>query len=123
MIAALMKYWPMALVVLNAVTAWAAWSMRQFARSEVQKIVAEATAVLQARDREISDIVHEHGERIIKAEGQITEIRSDILDLPTKADLARVEGEVKAVGREVTSTNAGVQRIEGFFLAKGVERP
>lgn len=123
MLEALAKFGPMALVLaINAVTAWAAWSMRQFAKSEVHKIVDAAVSRLTQRDEALTGDIHNHGDRILTAESQIKEIRADILDLPTKADLERVAGKVESVGREVISTHEGIRRIEGFFLAKGVER-
>lgn len=123
MLEAFAKFGPMALVLaINAVTAWAAWSMRQFAKSEVHKIVDAAVTRLTKRDDGLAADAQGHGDRILTAEGQISEIRKDILDLPTKADLERVAGKVESVGREVISTHEGIRRIEGFFLAKGVER-
>lgn len=122
MLEALAKFGPMALVLaINAVTAWAAWSMRQFAKSEVHKIVDAAVARLIQRDDGLASDVQGHGDRILTAEGQINEIRKDILDLPTKADVARIEGEVKGVSNQVSVVASGVHRLEGYFLKEGVE--
>jgi len=112
------KYWPVALFLLNLLTAWVAWSLRQLAKNEI----AVAVSKLQARDEALDSTVDGHGTRITRVEGRVDEIEKDILNLPSKADLARVEGRVDAVGREVSSVGAGVSRIENFFLAKGVER-
>lgn len=122
MLETLAKFGPMALVlIINAVTAWAAWSMRQFAKSEVHKIVDAAVSKLVQRDADITKDVQAHGDRILKNEGQIAEIRADILDLPTKADVARLEGEVKGVSNQVSVVAGGVHRLEGYFLKEGVE--
>ncbi|WP_374569672.1 DUF2730 family protein [Phenylobacterium sp.] len=58
--------------------------------------------------------------RVDKVEGRVGTLEDDISDLPTKADIARLEGELKTVGNDVRAANAGIDRIEGFFLAKGV---
>lgn len=54
-------------------------------------------------------------------EASIAEARSDIEKMPTKADLARVEGEVKATLGEATAAAAGVKRLETIFIQRGVE--
>lgn len=122
MLDALAKFGPMALVLfINAVTAWAAWSMRQFAKTEIHKIVDEAVRKLTQRDADIAKDVQTHGDRILLNEASIGEIRADIQDLPTKADVARIEGEVKGVSNQVGVAIGGIQRLEGYFLREGVE--
>lgn len=117
-----MKYWPVALFVMNLVAAWACWSLRQLAISEVRKIVDASVASLSAKDATIADEVDDHGDRILKVEGRIDTLDKVVAGLPTKADLARVEGEVRAVGVDAAATKAGVDRLEGYFLQRGVER-
>ena len=53
---------------------------------------------------------------------RVDEVEADVDGLPSKADLARVEGEVQAINREVRIANAGIERLEGYFLQRGVER-
>lgn len=123
MLEALTKLWPtLVLVALNIISTWLAWSMRQFAKNEVQRIVNEAVQALEAEDARSAASIREHGDRILIAEGQLTDIRKDIHELPTKQDLERVSGAVGAVDAKVTSAIGGITRIESFFLAKGVER-
>lgn len=120
--AEVLKYWPVALFALNLVAAWACWSLRQLARSEVRQIVDAAVAALAKTGEEIADEVDDHGDRILKVEGRIDTLDKVVAGLPTKADLARVEGEVRAVGVDAAATKAGVDRLEGYFLQRGVER-
>lgn len=116
----LIKYWPIALFVINLVTVWFCWSLRQLAQTEVRALVATAvkpviddTAVLKRR-------VEDHHDRLTLQTSLISEIRSDIEGLPSKADLVRVEGEIRTVGQAVASANAGIARIEGYFIERGI---
>ncbi|MDP1617328.1 DUF2730 family protein [Phenylobacterium sp.] len=113
----LIKYLPLALFLLNALTVWACWSLRQLAKSEI----AEAVAALRAKDEAICEDVDEHDTKITRLEGQVERIERDIENLPTKADIARLEGDVKEVGSAVRAVQSGVGRLEGYFLTRGVE--
>lgn len=123
---ALLPYWPMIStflsLLISGLAVWVCWSIRQFAKTEVERITASSETRLAAAIREQETRVDGHHDRIGEAEHSIREIRDDISNLPTKADLARVEGEIRSVGNEVGAANRGITRIEGFFLAKGVER-
>lgn len=114
----LLKYWPVALFVLNVLTAWAAWSLRQLAKEEIGKLAEK----LQAKDGELAEEIDGHDTRLTQLDGRVGHIEGEIQKLPTKADIERLEGRVNSVGTEVGTVHAGVKRIEGFFLAKGVER-
>ena len=117
-----MKFWPIAALAIQLLTVWVCWSLRQLAITEVKKLVDAAVAVLTKVDEEAEAAIDDHESRIIKVEKDIEGLRDDVAALPTKADLAEVKGEVKAVGSEVRGARAGIDRIESFFLAKGVER-
>lgn len=117
-----LNYWPIVVFVLNLGILWICWSLRQLAISEVKKLVDAAVASLSQADSEAEAAIDDHETRITRAEKDVEAIRQDIAKLPTKADLARVEGEVKSVGTQVQGARAGIERIEGYFLAKGVER-
>lgn len=114
----LLKYWPVALFALNALTAWAAWSLRQVAKDEIAKLASK----LQGEDAKLADVIDGHDTRLTQLDGRIGHVEGEIQKLPTKADIERLAGEVNKVGAEVGTVHAGVKRIEGFFLAKGVER-
>ena len=61
-------------------------------------------------------------QRVTDVEGRVQAVEIRMEDLPTREDIAELRGEVKAVGRDVAAANSGIDRIENFFLAKGVER-
>jgi len=113
----IMKFWPVILVALNGFTAWLAWSMRQVAKNQVE--AAEGRS--QARDRALDEKIDAHDTQLTKLEGRMEEVEDDISNLPTKADLARVEGEVKASGASAAAAAAGVRRLEDFFIERGVK--
>lgn len=115
---ALLKYWPVLLFPLNLLTAWAAWSLRQMTKNEI----AVAVSALQAKDTAICEDVDDHDTKINRLLDKVEEIEKDILDLPTKADIARLEGEVRGVGNQVSAAAAGVGRLEAYFLQRGVEK-
>lgn len=114
--------WPLIVTLLNLGVLWICWSLRQLAISEVKKLIDAAVASLTKADSEAEAAIDDHETRITRAEKDVEALRADIAALPTKADLARVEGEVKAILKQVERAGAGIERIEGFFLAKGVER-
>lgn len=117
-----LNYWPIVVFVLNLGILWICWSLRQLAITEVKKLVDAAVASLTRVDEQAEAAIDDHETRLTRAEKDVEAIRQDIAKLPTKADLARLEGEVKSVGTQVQGAKAGIDRIEQFFLAKGVER-
>ncbi len=119
--AAFLKFWPVIAFVAQLGMLWIAWSLRQLAKTEVTKVVSEAEGRLNAKDDHMDGRLDEHHDRIMKVEARTAELADDIGRLPTKEDMARLEGEVKAVGREAAATNAGVARLEGYFLKRGVD--
>jgi len=50
----------------------------------------------------------------IESRVQACEIRQE--ELPTKADIARVNGRLDVIGEMVTAANHGVNRIEDHFI-------
>lgn len=123
---AILKYWPMigtfVAVAANGFMLWVAWSLRQFAKTEVERIVKEAVAPLRQADVATDQALDGVESRVTRVEGAVEALRGDIGDLPTKADLARVEGEIKTVGQAVDAAANGIGRLEGYFLSKGVDR-
>ncbi|MDB5432409.1 MAG: hypothetical protein JWP35_3525 [Caulobacter sp.] len=113
----LLKYWPVLLVILNGLAAWAAWSLSQAVKGEI----AVAVAKLEKADKSLEGDVAAVETRTTRIEGRMDNVEKDILDLPTKADIARVEGQVKSVGDAVAGAADGVKRLEGYFLHRGVE--
>ena len=112
------EYWPVLVVVLQALGVWVCWSMRQMTKSDI-KLETDKLAV---EDRRLAADIDVLDTRTTKVEGRVDEHAKDILDLPTKADLARVEGEARGAYRESAAANAGIQRLEGHLIAKGMER-
>lgn len=60
--------------------------------------------------------------RVIEHEVRLDDVEGDVDNLPTKADLARVEGEVKGAHREAAAAAKGVERIEHMLMERGMER-
>jgi hypothetical protein len=103
-------YWPIAATALQGLLVWVAWSLRQVAKAEIAAV-----------DTKFTDKFDDHDVRIQGVESRMATAEGDIKELPTKEDLARIEGEVKGVGIKVSTANAGIQRIENFFLQRGVD--
>lgn len=123
---ALLKYWPIigsfVGLLFNAFIAWVCWTLRQYAKEEVTRIVAEAVKLLQLVDASAANRLDAVEDRVLTVEGRTDGIAADIAELPTKADIARLEGEIKYVGGAVEAAAGGISRIEGFFLQRGVEK-
>lgn len=117
---ALLKYWPLMTVPVNLFVLWICWSMRQFTKNEVQAIVSGATKPIIDAAETLATRVTAHHDTLTRHDGQIEEIRADIRGLPTKADLVRVEGEIRTVAEAVAAANAGISRLESYFLERGV---
>lgn len=117
---ALLKYWPLVNLPLSFFVAWICWSLRELAKAEVRTIVAQAITPVDERATKLTARVDDHHDKLTTHGSQIEEIRTDIRDLPTKTDLAHLQGEIRGVGSEVQAANAGIKRIEGYFLERGV---
>lgn len=100
-------------VIASGVAAWAAWSLRQLARAEVQKIVA-------ATEKRLQDQVDEADREIGAHRDRLTKVETRLDDFPSKADLARLEGAIGEVKAAAARTEDGISRLEGYFLSKGV---
>ncbi len=51
-------------------------------------------------------------------EQKVAAIETDLAQLPTKADLTRLEGEINKVEAIAERTERGVRRIEDFFMER-----
>jgi poly-D-alanine transfer protein DltD len=116
----LAKYQAVFLLAFNAFIAWCCWTLREVAKTEVNKAVEEAKAALTAQHTRLLEKVEVHHDTLGRHGAQIEEIRADIKDLPTKADLEQIRGEIRTVGKDAASSSAGVLRIESYFLERGV---
>ena len=124
----LIKYWPVALFVVQGAFLWLAWSVRQMLKNE---IAAEVTALkaadqailttLKADDKAMAEDVRQLDTRATKVESRLDGIEHDIQHLPTKADIARLEERVESVGNDVSGARQGIGRLESYFLSRGVE--
>lgn len=108
-----LKYWPLLAAALQVLALWVMWSMRQFAANEIRK----SEEASKARDSVLDDKIDGHNVRITALAGRVDAVEDDIGNLPTKADLARVEGEVKVVLAQVENVAAGVRRLEDYAMA------
>ena len=129
----LLKYWPLIATLVNFGTLWACWSLRQVAKTEAKALVDALRLDLTKVDEEAEAALDDHESRLTRTEKDVEAIRQDIAKLPTKTDLARLEGEVKAVGAQVVGLDKavgaqvgvldrGIGRLEGYFLQLGVEK-
>lgn len=116
----LARYQAVFLLILNVGVVWICWSLRQLAKTEVNKVVDDARAALNAQHTKLSEKVESHHDTLGRHGAHIEEIRADIRDLPTKADIERLNGEIRTVGRDVAAATAGIERIESYFLERGI---
>ena len=117
----LLEYWPIIGAAIQAAVLWFVWSMRQLAKKEVTEMVAASEARTDLVQKAQAAKVEGHERRLDRAEGQIQEIRSDIEALPTKADFATLVGEIKVANAEIRAVGAGVDRLEGYLMERGVK--
>ncbi|MBI1407312.1 MAG: DUF2730 family protein [Caulobacter sp.] len=96
---------PIACAVISALCAvFVAWRASRWRESdEAQKLIARVGAV--------------EG-RMTKAEGRLDGIDEKFDDLPTEADIARLEGEIGTVKELCRAAAAGVARIETFMMQR-----
>lgn len=113
----LIKYWPIALFIFQCGLAWVIWSLRQVHQGDL----AQTRETLRADDSRIEGEVRKLNSLHGKLEGRITAIERQVAELPTKADIARLEERVAGVGRGVENVDEAVLRLEGYFLRRGVE--
>lgn len=114
----LIEYGPFLGLAVQAVALWFMWSMRQLSTAAI----AAAEAKSKSRDEDLDNRIDHEATRITELVGRVTAAESDIRNLPTKEDLARVEGEVKVGNSKIDTANAGIDRLEGYLLQRGLER-
>ena len=108
----LMPYWPIASFALQGV-------LGIVICLAVLKMKEVAAAVAKALADPIAEAVDDLDTRVTEHNGRIGELEKDVLNLPTKEDIARVEGKVDATARDVGAVANGVGRIESIFLEAG----
>ncbi len=122
-----LAYWPVLVVAIQMLLAVLVFWVD--ARTE-RKITSSLKPVENRLQTAESDIIAARDDieelptkvDIARLEGRMDEAERAIVNLPTKADLARVEGEVKGVGNQVQNVAAGIQRLEGYHLQRGFEK-
>jgi septal ring factor EnvC (AmiA/AmiB activator) len=58
--------------------------------------------------------------RISQVESRLSVIESEVEGLPTKADIARLEEQVRSVDHNVDRAQRGIDRLESYFLQTGI---
>ena len=119
--ATFMKYWPIAALVINFLTAWFCWSLRQLAITEVKRLLEVAVAALTKTDEAAEETIDDHEGRLTRVEKDVEQIRTDVSNLPTKADMKTLEGEMKVVVKGVEQLQKGINRIENHFMEEGMK--
>lgn len=61
-------------------------------------------------------------DRVDRVESRLDSLEPQIKDLPTKADMATVEGKISRVCEIADRTEKSCNRIEGYFIALGMDR-
>lgn len=115
-----LKYWPILAFVAQGVALWIMWSMRQFASNEIRKSERASEARDQALGDRITSGERALSDRVGAVTARVEAVENEIDNLPTKADLAQVEGKVGVVDAKLDLANRGIERLEGYFLTKGV---
>lgn len=117
----LLKYWPLfqfaGLALLAALMFWIDLRSAKRAESAVDPVKAD----LRALDSRFAAQVAGLDKQISAVAARVDEAEGDIEGLPTKADLANVLSEARAAHNEASAANAGIRRIENFFLERGVK--
>lgn len=111
----LLKYWPIAGLAVQGAVLWFVWSMRQVATDAVKK----ADEASRDRDHALDNRIDAEAQRLTALNGRVDAVENEVGELPTKADLARVEGQVGVVDAKIDMANRGIERLEGYFLSKG----
>lgn len=110
MLKQILDLWPVLVVLMQGAAIAGAWWFSDQAKKYVDQKVATVKAEQDEQDT-----------RLQLVEASLQDLEGDIKNLPTKADIARLEGEVKAAYVEAAASNAGVKRMEMFFLKRGVD--
>lgn len=59
--------------------------------------------------------------KVADHENRLGIAETKLASLPTKEDFARLEGELQGVGREVSNAASGIDRLESYFLKRGID--
>ena len=114
MIDALMKYWPVLVVVGSFFTTWASWSAKKHfvshadlsaSNANMGRRVGQVEAKVSRLELDTSDKVHALERDMIK-------VKSRLDSMPTKEDLHRIEVAVTSVAGNLQSVAASQKGIE-----------
>ncbi|WP_194745735.1 DUF2730 family protein [Thermaurantiacus tibetensis] len=86
-------------VVACGCAVYVAWRAGQWRRAD--QAIADARAVT-AR-------VADHEQRLVLVEAKLA-------DLPTARDIEQLRSDLRALGREISKAERGIERIEGFLM-------
>lgn len=107
----LLEYWPVLIVMGQVMTVWLVFWMR-----------TESKRAADAAVEPVKEAVRILADRVLVLETWRTDTEGDIGKLPTKADLEQLAGKVDGAHREAAAASAGVGRIEGMLLERGMAR-
>lgn len=110
----LMQFWPVILFVVQGAVAWAVWS----AKRAVRETVDQAEQRLEAKHDALASMIGGHESRLGQHDTSIRALQDHVRDLPNKADLERIAGQVNAVQAIGARTEEAVKRIEGYMMEK-----
>ena len=110
----LAKFMPLlvalAVLAVNAFMAWVCWSMRQLAKTEVERIVAAAVEKLQAADKTIGETVDDHADRLLILE-------KGFEALPQQDDFRRLEAALAEVSKGQARSDATLVSVKESNVA------
>jgi len=106
----LVKSMPLVGLALNAFLAWIAWSLRQLAKTEVERIVAAAVEKLAAVDKNLGETVDDHSDRLLKLE-------EGFKALPQQEDFRRLESALADLAKGQARSDATLQGVKESNVA------
>lgn len=112
----ILEYWPVLGFIINAVTAWGIWSVRQLTKREIGEAVSGANASWEQRHQIAEARRDTHAEDMREGladhERRLTVVEEGIKALPTREDIRGIERGIAELARNLSGATATMAAVK-----------
>ncbi len=112
----ILEYWPVLGFIINAVTAWGIWSVRQLTKREIGEAVAQADSAWERRHQNAethrAEFADDVRDGLADHERRLTVVEEGIKALPTREDIRGIERGIAELARNLSGATATMAAVK-----------